>query len=182
MTLTSRRREIPRVAVAAVAIACERRVMRMVVVVVLVAALGCSKSKHVPPPAPKSEPVPVVVTAPEATPEPAPSSPRISDAEFEATMVKTLAMFNALGDAVSPAADDCGDIADRLTKVLDDHSDFIASTKRYKDDEAFTAKSDAWIRAHIEEIRGALMAVDAAEHRCASNAKYQVFQRRFFAT
>ena len=179
--------EVVNTAMAACAIACEHRVMRMVVVVSLVVAVGCERSE----PAPSSAPAPAVmdvpspkgVSAPKSLPPPvAPvvvAALALTDAEFEAWMAETQAMFDAMGTASDDAGKDCGKLGVRLSQVLDDHARVVATTKRFKGDKAMEARVEAWMKDHMDEVMRPMMKVGAAGNRCSRDPEFTAFMRRF---
>lgn len=103
--------------------------------------------------------------------EPRPVAQTMTDAEFEAIMARAMSMFDALGNAADAAGVDCGKLAAALTKVLDDHEDFLTRARTWKGDPAARQRSLAWFRAHMDDMMPPLIKVGQASYTCNSDAR-----------
>lgn len=93
-------------------------------------------------------------------------------------MVQAVAMFKAMGQAIDDEADYCGRVADRLSKVLDEHQAFIDSASRWKDSAYVDQRAEAWMKSHMDEIMPSVTKFGTVGTRCASDAKFVGVMKR----
>ncbi len=135
-------------------------------------AAACGGSPR-PAPAPPAPPPP----APVAPVEPAAPSSRMGDAEFEAMMQDTLAMFEAMGAAADASAGDCGQFATGLEQTMVDHQAIIARAKSLKGNADIDQRSQAWMQSHADAM-APVMKFAAAAQPCADDPRFQVVMQK----
>ena len=101
-----------------------------------------------------------------------------SDAEFEAMMNKAIGLFDGMAKAVDAAGDDCGKLADGMSKVLDDSKDFIESAKKWKDNAEMDKRAEEWMKGKMEALMPNMMKIGTAGQKCASDAKFIEVMKR----
>lgn len=163
------------------ATACDARPMTCKVAIIAALLIACGSSKDASP-APQPPPAPIARTIdapPPVTPPPAGlAEAPITDAEFDALMAQAVAMFQAMGRAVDDDDDYCGRVADRLSKVFDDHREFIEGARKWKDSAYVDQRAEAWVKTHMDDIMPSMTKVGAVSTKCASNAKFVAVLKR----
>ncbi len=155
-----------------------------VVVAALVGCGGGAKQSTTPPEPIANRPPPPAEPPAEPAPPPAePGAPLAtegpSDAEFEALMIKSLAMFDAMGAAADAAGSDCGKLAAGLDHVLDDNQEFMASARKWKGNADMDRRAEAWMKNHVDEIMPVMMKIVTAGQQCAADPAFAATMRRF---
>ncbi|MEZ4403608.1 MAG: hypothetical protein R3B06_26525 [Kofleriaceae bacterium] len=130
-------------------------------------------------PAAPAPTAPAAAAPADPTGAPAPTAAAPADADFEANMNKAVAMFEAMGKAAEAAGEDCGKAAEGLGKVMDDNKDFMEQAKKWDADPAFKAKSEEWMKGHMDQLMAPMMKVGTLGQKCATDAKFAEVMKRF---
>lgn len=143
--------------------------MRIATLVLVLAVTACGGGN-------KSSSTPLLTAAPPPTEQPTPVEgppPPMTDAELEALMQKSLAMFREMSDAAVAAAGDCKNLAASVEKVIANHQDLLDTAKKYKGDADLDKRTEAWTTTHKDEVAAALMKFGEAANQCGADPAFQ---------
>ncbi len=136
--------------------------------VLAVAACGGGTKSGSSTPLPPTEPPPAEKPTPVEGPP-----PRMTDAELEALMQRSLAMFKAMSEGADAAAGDCAKLAASVDKVIGENRDLLATAKRYKGDADVEKRTEVWTTAHKDEVAASLMKFGEAANLCGADPAFQ---------
>lgn len=154
--------------------------MKQLVAVGSMCVIACGgSSKPAQQPTVANTPAPPPAPAPAPEPAPAFDASSVSDAEFEATMNQAIAMFDAMAAATDAAAGDCHKLSVGFVGVLDDNHAFIDTARRWKGSADMDARTEAWMKVHMDGMMPAMIKIGTAGQKCADDAEFQAVMKRF---
>jgi len=142
------------------------RIVTLALVFAVAACGGGNKSSS-------TTPLPPAETPPaEAAPAVAPPPP-MTEADLEALMQKSLAMFTAMSDAAAAAGGDCAKLATSIEKVIADHRDLLETAKKYKGNADVEKRTEEWTTTHQAEVATSLTKFGEAANQCGADPAFQ---------
>ena len=123
---------------------------------------------------PKSTPAPATPAPATTTPaEPPASTQTISDADLEAIMRETVAMFTAVSDAVSAAGGDCAKVATGIEQAAGEHAELLQRAHALDEDPSATDRAEKWMGAHEAELKPVFERLFAGLEPCKDDPAVQ---------